>query len=246
MSNPFSLNDLTILVTGASAGIGKQIAISCAQMGGKMVITGRDEARLQQTLEQLAGEGHQAIQADLATPEGREKVVACCPPLNGLVNNAGIAMLRPFKFTDDERLENVININLKAPYALTRDLLKKRKILSGASIVFMSSLGPLIGTPGISAYSVSKMALVGLTRTLSKELVSNKIRVNSIAPGMVKTQLADDLIGIVDKELYDADVARYPLGYGEPEDVANATVFLLSNASRWITGTNLIADGGIL
>jgi len=246
MSNPFSLNGQTILVTGASSGIGRQIAISVSQMGGRLVIAGRNAERLQQTLERLSGEGHQAIQGDLATPEGRERLIAACPPLNGLVNNAGTALLRPFKFTDDERLENLFDINFFAPFKLTRDLVKKKKILPGASIVFISSIAPLVGTAGLSAYSSTKAAINGLTRTLSRELVSSKIRVNAISPGMVKTEMADQLENIIDSELAAADTARYPLGYGEPEDVANATVFLLSPASRWITGINLIADGGLL
>jgi len=245
MTHSFSLAGRTVLVTGATAGLGRQTAISVAQMGARTVITGRNEERLAATLAELEGPGHLAIPADLVSESAREEFVGKLPALDGLVHCAGVTLLHPFKFSDERRYREVYAINVEAPLFVTQRLFKNRLINNGASIVFIASLGAFIGARGHSIYAGSKAAIVGIARVLAHELSGNGIRVNCLSPGMVKTEVVTGFANQVSAEVVAADEARYPLGYGTPEDVANTVVFFLSPASKWITGTNLIMDGGL-
>jgi len=245
MTHSFSLAGRTVLVTGATAGLGRQTAISVAQMGARTVITGRNEERLAATLAELEGSGHLAIPADLVSESAREEFVGKLPALDGLVHCAGVTLLHPFKFSDERRYREVYAINVEAPLFVTQRLFKNRLINNGASIVFIASLGAFIGARGHSIYAGSKAAIVGIARVLAHELSGNGIRVNCLSPGMVKTEVVTGFANQVSAEVVAADEARYPLGYGTPEDVANTVVFFLSPASKWITGTNLIMDGGL-
>ena len=245
MNNPFSLSGKTVLVTGATAGLGRQTAITVSQMGARVIATGRSHERLACTLQKMEGPGHRVIAADLVNVNDRDSLVGNLPALDGVVHCAGITLLHPFKFSDEKRYHEVYAINVEAPLFLTQRIFKAKLLNPGASIVFISSLSPTIGVRGHAIYSGSKAALHGISRVLAHELAARKIRSNCISPGMVQTEVVIGFSKQVTPELVAADQARYPLGYGEPEDVANAAVFLLSPASKWITGINLIMDGGI-
>jgi NAD(P)-dependent dehydrogenase (short-subunit alcohol dehydrogenase family) len=241
--NPFSLAGRRVLVTGASSGIGRQIAITCAAMGAQVVGCGRDEARLAAVVESLAGAGHLAVRGDLVTDEGIADVVARAGALNGVVHCAGISRLAPIKMVNAKHLREVEAINFDAPVLLTQRLLAKGSIASGGSIVFISSIAAHIGVPGVGIYSASKAALIAMMRCLAMEVVKRGIRANCLSPALVESPLleaTENLVGSLDEER-----KNYPLGFGKPDDVANAAVFLLSGASRWITGTTMVMDGGL-
>lgn len=241
--DPFSLAGKRILVTGASSGIGRQTAIACADMGAQLVVTGRNAERLADTLQALAGQGHQSIAADLTRAEDLQALAAQAAPLDGLVHAAGISRLVPLRMLKSEHLQEMFAHNTFAPMLLTKELLAKRKIQTGGSIVFISAVASHIGPLASSAYSASKGALLGAMRSLALEVAKQGIRANCIAPGYVRTPMLEGLAsGGVDTEAY-ANLA--PLGMGEPQDVALAAVFYLSPASRWITRNYFIIDGGL-
>lgn len=244
MYNPFSLENKTILVTGASSGIGKAIAIECSKMGAKVVVTGRNEQRLQETYGQLEGTHPAYIVADLSKKEDIETLAKQIDSLNGLVNCAGLTIPKPFKFLQEEDIQEVMTINFNAPLLLTQLLVKKKKLQKAASIVFISSIsGIKVSYIGNSIYSASKGAINGFCKGLALELAPQQIRVNTVIPGMVETNIVSG--GEVTQEQMEADKQKYPLKrYGKPEEVAYAVVYLLSEASSWVTGSNLLIDGG--
>ena len=239
--NPFRLDGKTVLVTGASSGIGREVAVVCSRMGARLVISGRDEARLGETLRALVGEGHEMVAADLLTSDGLEAVAVKAGKLDGLVHSAGVRGLAPLKLVTAKFLDDVFAINYRAPVLLTQRLLHKNAMRNGGSIVFMASISAHLGTTGVGIYAGSKAALVGTMRCLALEQAKRGIRVNCLSPGLVETKL----VTTDDPDWFESQRARYPLGVGQPEDVANATIFMLSNAARWITGTTLIMDGGV-
>lgn len=240
--NPFSLNGKRILVTGASSGIGRAISIQCSKMGASLYISGRDEERLNETYSSLHGHGHERLIADLSNSEDVIRMVDNIDCLNGMVNSAGISMLRPFLFNDRADFDNLLEINFHGPLDLSRRLIKGKKILGRGSIVFISSLAATRATSGISMYAASKGALNSIVNVMALELVKKQIRVNSILPGMIRTDLSDTIrLSEVDSE---KNERRYPLGYGEPLDVAYAAIYLLSDASKWVTGSQFVIDGG--
>ncbi len=246
MYNPFSLTGKTILITGASSGIGRGIAIECSKMGAKLVITGRNPLRLEETFNMLNGENHIQITADLSKNEEIEKLIDFCPALDGCVNNAGIPKLSTIKFIKRDSLEEIININTIAPIVLSSSLIKKKKLRKESSIVFISSIsGVYISTLGESTYSSSKGAINGFVKGAAIELASQKIRVNSVNPGLVQTNILDLASDIFSKEQINDKLKQYPMKrIGQPKDVAFAVIYLLSNASSWVTGINLVVDGG--
>lgn len=241
--NPFSLEGKTILVTGASSGIGQGIAIACSKMGATVIVGGRNEQRLQATLEQLEGEGHQCMVADLTDSTKLIESVATLPKLNGIVHCAGIGHRMPCKMLQEEDVDNVMGTNFKAPVMLQTEILKAKKLSKGASIVFISSLGAEAPSIGNSMYAASKGAIMSYAKCLALELAPRLIRVNSILPAMVWTDLI--LKGGVTEEDLREDEKRYPLKrYGKPEDIANLAIYLLSDASSWMTGTDVKISGG--
>ena len=244
MYNPFSLENKTILVTGASSGIGKAIAIECSKMGAQVVITGRNEQRLQETYGQLEGTQPACIIADLIKKEDIETLANQIDGLNGLVNCAGLTIPKPFKFLQEEDIQEVMTVNFYAPLLLTQLLVKKKKLQKASSIVFISSIsGTKVSYIGNSIYSASKGAINGICKGLALELASQQIRVNTVIPGMVETNIVSG--GEVTQEQMETDKKKYPLKrYGKPEEVAYAVVYLLSDASSWVTGSNLLIDGG--
>jgi NAD(P)-dependent dehydrogenase (short-subunit alcohol dehydrogenase family) len=244
MSNQFSLINKTILVTGASSGIGRQVCISLAELGAKVIATGRDEIRLAETYSMLEGENHQIIPFDLTETGLHKEFVDKLPKLSGIVHSAGIARYIPFKAISEKELRQTQLLNYEAPILLTQQLLKYKKIEKKGSIVFIASISGLIGTVGNTIYAGSKAALIAATRALAIEVAGQEIRANCVSPGMVMTPLTAKIEDSVSTETFKENEKLHPLGFGVPEDVANACVFLLSDASRWITGTNLVIDGG--
>lgn len=245
MYNPYSLNGKTILITGASSGIGRATAIECAKLGASVIITGRNEERLLQTYAQLDGTGHRWITADLSTQEGIELLETQIPNIDGLVNNAGISNTKLIGFIKPDDLEKLFGTNAFAPMMLTKMLLKKKKMNNGASIVFVSSAASINPDVANSIYSATKAAIASFSRSCAKELAAKQIRSNSVHPGMVQTEMVQNLV--FDEEELARDMARYPMKrYGKPEEIAWAIIYLLSDASAWVTGTQLIIDGGRL
>lgn len=243
--NPFSLVGKTILVTGASSGIGKTTAIECSKMGARLVITARNEQRLLETFNELEGDGHQMCLCDLNDESSINQMVEILPEIQGLVNNAGFTKLLPIQFVNSTDINNIFQVNTVAPMILLQKLLKKKRVKKGASIVFTSSMAGLGNvTNGNSMYSASKGAISAFIRCAALELANKGIRVNAICPAMVDTGILDS--GIISREQIESDVQRYPLGrYGTPKDIAWAMVYLLSDASSWMTGDNLVIDGGL-
>lgn len=246
MYNPFSLSEKNILVTGASSGIGQAIAIECSKMGATVILTARNGERLQETLQQMeCMEKHSIIQADLSKEEDIERLVAFISyKLDGIVQCAGFTIPKLFQFISKEELQGVMGVNFEAPVYLTQLLLKKKKISKPSSIVFISSIsGVFISSIAGSLYSASKGAINGIVKGLAIELASKNIRVNCVNPGMIFTDIFKD--GAITREQLEEDAKRYPLKrYGKPEEVAHAVIYLLSDASSWVTGTNLLIDGG--
>lgn len=243
--NPFSLIDKTILVTGASSGIGRETAIQCSKLGAKVILTARNEERLKETLALMSGDGHKMVLAELTDSEQMGNLVGQACDLDGVVLCAGRAMTSPFAFNTREKYDEVFDVNYFAPVELLRLLLKKKKIKKNASVVFVSSIGGVFGySLGNSIYGATKASIHSTMKFCAKELAPKGIRVNSVNPGMVNTPLIGG--GSISEEQYKEDMERYPLKrYGEPEDIAYGIVYLLSDASSWVTGHALVIDGGI-
>lgn len=243
MYNPFSLQDKNVLLTGASSGIGRATAIACSKMGAKLLLTGRNQIRLQETLNSLEGQGHRMVVLDLADPAAISKLIDETEPLDGLVNNAGMAETLPVEFIDQVMLSRTLTINTQAPILLTSGLAKQRKLKKGASVVFTSSIGGnIIAHPGNSMYAASKGAVSGFVRAAALELARRQIRVNAVCPGMIHTNILGD--SITEAQLQE-DAKKYPLKrYGRAEEVAYAIIYLLSDAASFVTGSNLVIDGG--
>ena len=240
--NPFSLEGKTILVTGAAGGIGRATSIECAKLGANLILTDINEAGLQETIGLLEGDNHSYKVVNLTSQEALDEMVASLPNLDGFVSNAGITKPTPVKFINKEDLERIMSINTFAPIYLTQRLLKKKKFNAGASLVFTVSVGGVYTTaPGNAMYGASKGALQVFVKNVALE-GAPRIRCNSVNPGMVNTNLAGRSYSDEDKA---RDMETYPMKrYGEPRDVALAIVYLLSDASSWVTGHSLIIDGG--
>lgn len=243
--NPFSLEGKTILITGSTSGIGKTTAVECSKMGATVVVTGRDEERAKETVSMLTGKGHSYVVADLSSADGVDKLVADLPVLDGCVNNAGYNVLQLVPFIKQDDLKRIFDVNALAPMYLTHRLVKLKKFTKGASVVFMSSISARgVCSPGNSMYSATKAALTAFMRNAAIDLASKKVRCNSVAPGMVETPLKDGK-SVITEEQWEIDRQLYPLGrFGLPKDVANAIIYLLSDASSWVTGTEIVVDGG--
>jgi NAD(P)-dependent dehydrogenase (short-subunit alcohol dehydrogenase family) len=243
--NPFTLEGKTILITGASSGIGKATAIECSKLGAHVIITARNEERLKETLSMMEGEGHDLIVCDITDAKQVNDLVDKLPDLHGLVNNAGMQYTLPVQFIKEDILKEILQTNTVAPIMLAQRLLKKKKIVKGGSLVFTSSVAATGEvSSGNSMYVASKGAITSFIRCAALELSARKIRVNAICPGMIETPLIHS-DSISDEQLEESKKI-YPLGrFGQPEEVSWAIIYLLSDATRWITGINLIIDGGI-
>ena len=244
MQIPFHLTGKTVLVTGASSGIGRAVAIACAQMGAQVILNARNVERLEQTRMAMEGDNHQICPADLSTVASIEALVEQLPNLDGVVCCAGVVNTIVFRQTDEEDLQRIFTTNTFSVIRLLRTLLENKKLKKEASIVCISSIsGVYCGYMGGGLYGASKAALQGLMKALALEVAPRKIRVNTINPGMIATPLLEQTDFTA--EQLEEDAKRYPLQrYGTPEEVASAAVYLLSDATRWMTGTSLLLDGG--
>ena len=242
--NPFTLEGKTILVTGASSGIGRGIAIACSKMGATVIINGRNEQRLAETMTEMQGEENLSLAADLSDSNSLTGMVSRLPKLDGIVHCAGIGQRVLCKQLQEADLDTMMDVNFKAPVMLQTEILKQKKINKGASIVFIASIASDTPSIGNAVYSASKGAIISYANCLALELAPRLIRVNCILPAMIWT----DLIlkgGITEEELKE-DEKKYPLKrYGKPEDIANLSIYLLSNAAAWMTGSSIkITAGG--
>ena len=243
--NPISLEGKTILVTGASSGIGRATALECALLGAQLVITARNEQRLTETLNMLQGDGHLSIIADLSNPEDVDMMVSKLPVLDGIVNNAGTNKILPIQFVTSAELMLTMQVNTISPIMLTQGVLKKKKLSRGGSIVFVSSIaGHTRSSVGNSMYCASKGAITGFVKCIAKELAVKKIRCNEILPGQADTAIMSH--GTVSNEQMNELTSRIPMKrLGNPDEIAKSITFLLSDAASYITGASLIVDGGL-
>jgi len=239
MHNPLSLRDKTILITGASDGIGRETAVECSRLGAKVIISGRSEKKLKETLSCLCNKGHFYSVADLTDADQLNTLIDRSDSIDGIVHCAGVARGRLVKDITPEDLRLHFSINFDAPMLLTANLLLKNKINSRGSIVFLASLSPLIGTIGLSLYSSTKAALIAASKCLALEVANKQIRVNCIAPGQVDTEMLNSL-----GSLQQFQRVHYPFGIGKKIDVTNAIVFFLSDNSQKVTGNNFVMHGG--
>lgn len=245
MYNPFSLSGKIIIVTGASSGIGRSVAIECSKMGAKLIILGRNVKRLNQTYDLLEADvDHQMFSVELTNKDEITEFVSTLTSVHGIVHCAGILKTMPFKFVTDEMMKEVMDINFTAPAFFTKVLLSKNKICKNGSIVFLSSMsGSHIVALGNSLYSATKAAVNSLSKSIALEVAPKKIRCNAICPGMIETGIFSE--NIITDEQFRLDIQKYPLKrYGKPEEVAYAAVYLLSDASSWVTGSSFLIDGG--
>jgi NAD(P)-dependent dehydrogenase (short-subunit alcohol dehydrogenase family) len=242
--NPFSLKNKNILVTGASSGIGKAIAVACSQMGASLIITGRNEERLKNTLDELEGTNHTLLIADLRKGDETERLVEQLPGLDGFVSCAGIVKPLLLAYTGMDEINEILQTNSVSAINLSRLLVQNSKINKEASIVYISSInGNNCSFIGNSIYAASKAMLNGFMKGIALELASKKIRVNCINPGMIETDIFRN--SNIDEESLEKDRLKYPLKrYGKPEEIAYSAVYLLSGAAKWITGSSLLIDGG--
>ncbi|MBO5950266.1 MAG: SDR family oxidoreductase [Fibrobacteraceae bacterium] len=249
MFNPFSLENKTILITGASSGIGRQCAIDCSKMGAKVVLIARNEERLNETRSMMEGNGHVLVCQDLTCfekiPDIVKNIVKQIGALDGVLHCAGISNTEPLKLYGVDRLEEFFGANVFGAVMLTREICKLKNInKNGASIVFFASVAGIVGESCKSAYSMTKGALISGTRALAVEYSKKNIRVNSVSPGVIETPINAKQKYMVEPELRAQFEAKHLLGLGKTTDISNACIYLLSDASRWVTGQNLIVDGG--
>lgn len=248
MNERFSLSAKTILVTGASSGIGRAIAIACAEQGANVVLNGRNVERLEATLTELCSVSnvsdakHIAISADLTIAKERQALAEQVPVLDGVVHCAGIGSRVLCKMLEEQDVSRVMQANFEAPVLLQAELLREKKIAKEASIVFIASAAATMPSMGNAIYSASKAAIIAYAKCLAQELAARKIRVNCISPAMVWTDLA--LVGATKEQLREAE-QNYPLKrYAQPEDINGAAIYLLSDAAAWTTGSNMELTGG--
>lgn len=241
----FTLEGKRILITGASSGIGRGVAVGCSKLGAECICVARDEARLVETISLCKGEGHSLEKVDVTDANSIKALVDRIPVLDGVVQCAGVGDKQlPLKFLSVEFIDEVLSVNLKAPIHLLSQLDKKKKLNKEASVVMMSSISSFHATPAHSLYVASKAGLSGFVKAAALDLAGKKIRVNSVAPGRVNTPLIE--YSSITEEQKLADVAKYPLKrYGEVGDVFGAVLYLLSDMSKWVTGQQIVVDGGI-
>lgn len=250
MTSVFSLSGRRILITGASAGIGRACARVAAELGATVIVNGRNEDRLAQTLAQIPGTGHVAASFDLSDADAIPawvKKLAEDGPLSGIVHCAGVQSSKPVRGVDTAYFDQVMQTNLLSALMLARGFRQKGcRAEGGGAMVLTASVAAFIGQPGNVVYSASKGGLVSATRGLALELLRDNIRVNCLAPAMVETEMMERFRQTTTKEQFDRIIDAHPMGFGKPEDVAHAAAFLLSDAARWINAVCLPVDGGYL
>lgn len=243
MQNLISLDNKKVLITGASGGIGRSIAVQCAQHGAGVYLTARDINNLEKTKSLLKGTGHHTIAADLKQDKDIREIAQKLPEIDGLVLNAGILKTIPVKLVKREQVQDVFNVNIIGNILLIQQLLKLRKIKHGASICFISSIAANYVNLGNAIYSATKGAVNSFTKSLALEMAYNKTRVNAILPGYVETDILKK--SPISEDQLDEHRKNFPLGrFGKPDDIASLAVYLLSDASEWMTGSLITIDGG--
>lgn len=249
MLNPLEMKGRTVLVTGASSGIGRETSILLSKLGARVILVARNLERLERTHQQLEGVGHAIETFDLSLydtiPEWMLELAKIHGPLDGLVHGAGFQMTAPLNTLEAEKVRAMWRINVSAGFWLAKGYRQPRVSKPGGSLLFLASTSGIIGAAALSAYSGSKGAVIALTRSLAIELARDRIRVNCLAPGIIRTEMFDDFSQQIPPENITALEKEHILGFGEPLDVANAAIFLLSPASRWITGAVMVVDGGL-
>lgn len=238
-TDAFTLTGRTLIVTGASSGIGQAVALLCAQLGARLVLSGRSAERLAETMAALGGEGHAHVAGDLTDPAVREALVDAAPQFDGLAACAGLTALVPARMAAEKHLMQMLAINYLAPAALTQRLLQKKKLRNGASLVFVTALSARAAPAATAGYAASKAALEAYARTVALEHARQRIRANCVAPGYVDTPMLRAL------DLGDRQTALTPLGLAVADDIAPSVAYLLAPASRWITRSTLTVDGGL-
>jgi NAD(P)-dependent dehydrogenase (short-subunit alcohol dehydrogenase family) len=237
------LSSKNILVTGASSGIGKQIAIDCALNNANLFLCARRINELQEVKCNLQNpSAHLVIAVDITKENDIHKLVDALPILDGVILNAGLVSYRPITLINEISIRQIFSINFDANVLLLQHLLKSKKIRNGASIIFIGSISAHLGNPGTALYAASKAAISAYSKVLASELSIKGIRSNVISPGLIKTEIFETASGLNNSEI--SLEKKYPLGIGIVSDVSNQAVFLLSSKSRWITGTDIIIDGG--
>lgn len=247
MYNPFTLEGKTILVTGASSGIGRQCAIDCSKIGAKVIAIGRNQDRLNAVMEEMEGE-NACYSYDLQTLEGIKeliaRVVAEHGKLDGFIHAAGIEVTNPVKLTNAEDYESLYKVNCLSAFEIVKNLCGIKTFNKGGSIVLISSISGVIARKGLSAYAASKGALISAARVMASEMAPREVRVNCVSPGTILTPMMEKALGAMSEEDMKKRIDGFPLGLGDTTDISNACIYLLSDASRWVTGQNLIVDGG--
>lgn len=243
--NQFSLEGKTLFITGASSGIGAATAIACANQGAKVVVTGRNQERLQSVLDQLEGEGHLAIACDMCSSEDVALLSNQLPALDGMVFCAGITRTIPVKRIKKEDISDIFATNLISPIEIVNQLVKQKKVNKGGSIVFISSISSSYADMGNSVYAATKGGLISFSRVLALELAPKGVRANCVRPGFVAGTGMTEGLSRLSEDQIELERQKYPLGFGETSDIANGIIYLLSDASKWVTGTTLTIDGGI-
>lgn len=245
--NPFSLEGKTILVTGASSGIGRQCAIDCARMGANVVAIGRNQERLDEVVSEMAGNGV-GYSFDLVDLDGIKNLIARIVEengkLDGFIHAAGIQVTNPVKLSKPEEYESLYRVNCQSAFEIVKSLCGMKTFEKGGSIVLISSISGIIARKGLSAYAASKGALISAARVMALEMAPREIRVNTVSPGTILTPMMLKVLNAMSEEDKHKRVEGFPLGLGRTEDISYACVYLLSDASRWVTGQNLIVDGG--
>ena len=238
-----------VVVTGASSGIGRACAVELTRHGARVILIGRNEKALEETRKLLAGSGHEAVILDLTDVErvGDEitRLANGTGRVYGLCHAAGTTATQPLGATTPEVIRSLMAVTVVAGLELARAV-TRRTVMEpdGGSLVFVSSVYGRVGVPGETGYSASKGAINAAVRSMAIELARRRIRVNTISPGFVKTPMTDRAVEMLSREQVEAIVAKHPLGTGTPADVARAAVFLLAPANEWITGADLVVDGG--
>jgi len=251
-ANPFSLSEKLILITGASSGIGRQCAISCSRMGASVLLFGRDRERLEETLKLMdEGQKHSVHALDLLDYDllgtAVSDIVRERGRIDGLINCAGISTTLPLSAVSPKKMDHFFQTNVIGGVNLARQVVKSANFSeSGGSIVFISSVMGVVGENGKTLYSMTKGALIAAVKSMSVELAKRKIRVNAVSPGVVVSPMSENAIYSRDEASRNKIESLHPLGTGKPDDVANACIYLLSDAAQWVSGTNLVVDGAYL
>ena len=239
-------NNKNIIVTGASSGLGREISLSLDNLGANLLLIGRSKKSLNKT-KSLMKKKHKYILCDLSNlneVKKKNKTIFNGKRYDGLIHSAGDYLLSPIQLVNEKEIINSINTNLTAPYLITKEFCKRNNFNQDASIIFVSSVAGFVGSSSLSAYSMTKSGQVGLTKSLAVEMSSKKVRVNSISPGLIDSKISNILGSSMTQDSFEKIKKKHLLGLGKYNDVTSSILFLLSKKSKWITGSNLVIDGG--